>query len=145
MFPKVCSADHWWFARLAQEVRESQYKSIFFASRSTKIFLVVHAPEKFGNHCAKGSSINDVMVVMGSSILWQQCYGLSNKKCDDGEGGQKMFKIAWRHLWTIPDCIYATDFNMILNCLKNIISKCKKLFYDFFFISFTIECSLCLF
>ncbi len=27
--PKVCSADHQWSARLAQVVRESQYKPIF--------------------------------------------------------------------------------------------------------------------
>ncbi len=54
--PKVCSADHQWSARLAQVVRESQYKPIFLASRSTKIFLVVRAPEKFGNHCSSIST-----------------------------------------------------------------------------------------
>ncbi len=46
VFPKVCSAIP------AQVVRESQYISIFCASRSTKIFLVVRVPEKFGNHCS---------------------------------------------------------------------------------------------
>ncbi len=29
VFPKVCSADHKWSARLAQVVRQSLYKSIF--------------------------------------------------------------------------------------------------------------------
>jgi hypothetical protein len=53
VFPKVCSADHLWSAILAQVVRESQYKSIFCASRSTKILLVVRAPEKFWNHWAR--------------------------------------------------------------------------------------------
>ncbi len=36
--PKVCSADHKWSAIIAQVVRQSLYKSVFCASRSTKIF-----------------------------------------------------------------------------------------------------------
>ncbi len=28
VIPKVCSADHWWSARLAQVVRQSLYKSM---------------------------------------------------------------------------------------------------------------------
>ncbi len=48
------------------------------ASRSTKIFLAVCAPEKFGNHSCKGSSIINVTFlkwVRGSRILWEQYKG----------------------------------------------------------------------
>ncbi len=38
VIPKVCSADHWWSARLAQMVRQSLFKSIYCAPRSAKIF-----------------------------------------------------------------------------------------------------------
>jgi len=50
VIPKVCSADHWWSARLAEVVRKSPYKSIFCPSRTTKFLWVVHEPKKFGNH-----------------------------------------------------------------------------------------------
>jgi len=46
---KVCSADHWWSARIAEVVLESLFQSIFCALRTTKLFKVVRAPEKFGN------------------------------------------------------------------------------------------------
>ncbi len=51
-FPK---SDPRWSARLAQVVHQSLYKSIFWASRSTKMFKVVRAPEKFGNHLSNMS------------------------------------------------------------------------------------------
>ncbi len=38
VIPKVCSADHWWSARLAEVVRESLYKPIFCPSRTTEFF-----------------------------------------------------------------------------------------------------------
>jgi len=38
VIPKVCSADHWWFTRLAKVVRQSLYESIYCASRATKFF-----------------------------------------------------------------------------------------------------------
>ncbi len=51
---------HQWSAILAQVVRESQYKSILCASRSTKIFLVIRAQEKFGNHCSSSSRLSKI-------------------------------------------------------------------------------------
>jgi len=45
VIPKVCSA--------AEVVRESLYKSIFCASRTTKLSKVVRSSEKFGNHCTR--------------------------------------------------------------------------------------------
>ena len=48
VFPKVCSADNTWSARLAQVARQCQYKSIFWASRTSNRFLVVCATKKFG-------------------------------------------------------------------------------------------------
>jgi len=37
VIPKICSVDHWWSARLAEVVRESLIKTIFCASRTTKL------------------------------------------------------------------------------------------------------------
>jgi len=60
VIPKVCSADQWWSARLAEVVRESLYKSIFCPSRTTKFFQVVREPKKFGNHWNRGITSNNV-------------------------------------------------------------------------------------
>ncbi len=63
---EVCSSDQKWSARLAQVIRQSLCKSIFWASRTTKMFKVVRAPEKFGNHCVR-ITFNEVITLTSSS------------------------------------------------------------------------------
>ena len=49
VIPKVCSKDHKCSARFAQVVRQIQYKLIFCASRTTKIFDVLSTLKSLGN------------------------------------------------------------------------------------------------
>jgi len=81
VIPKVCSADHWWYARLAEVVRESLFKSIFCALRTTKIFLVVRAPEKFGNHCSRHSFLNKSIKLISYNSPWRSLEVVNAFRC----------------------------------------------------------------
>jgi len=123
VIPKVCSADHWWSARLDQVVRGSLYNSLFCASRSTKTFLVVRASERLGTTGL--AYLTHDRKVVGSNLVSSNmldAYGVKAAPCQDRFLHQmlvhcrKIIKFLLLFFLDMDPFLYKT-FNWLLKCL----------------------------
>ena len=78
VIPKVCSKDHKCSARFAQVVRQIQYKLIFCASRTTKIFEVLRALKSLGN-----TDLGSTLAFFQIKALLMQLYFRSKVSSED--------------------------------------------------------------